>query len=213
MKLIDAIKNVKRPLTDDRSFDHCPFEELCRELCIEPIWDVPEELEHRLGCYPIFNWMCTDEHVGLDALYLDGEPMGMVYRPARKCGYVFKWLNCCAEKVQAVILSYVDRDGDFDIIDPDTELPDFANVDYAGQALTDDGFYEGRPVKALVWYDQLMGRSTPVEYRREGRSYTEAVPYGSVNGNCVLVQDGDDQVVIPIEEFMIPLNVNLEGDK
>lgn len=207
MKLIDAIKQVKRPAPGEKTYHYWPYDAVIAELGISDPYYPPEALEERLGCYPIFNWLCTDEHVGLDALYLDDEPVGCAYRSARKNGYEIKWLPGCPEKVREVILSYAEGPDTFDFIDPEEEVGEFQTMAYTGQALTEHGFYEGRPVKALVWYDDIYRRSTPVEYRREGRAYTEGVPHEDPKANCVLVQDGDEQRVISIDDFMIPINV------
>lgn len=207
IKLIDAIRNVERP---EKSFDTWPIGAVCDSLGLESlsIDYPPPPLEKRLGCYPIFNWICTDEHVGLDALYLDGEPVGCAYRSARKSSYEIKWLsNRVAENVREVLLSYVAQPPEFDLIDPLEEIDQAQTVQFVSQALTDDGFFEGRPVKVLVRYDGLLGRTTPEEYRQEGRSYYVSVPFKALNNNCFLVQDGDTQRVISTQHFKIAINV------
>lgn len=207
MKLIDAIRNVTRPATPDPWRHSAPLEEICEALGIQYDWNEPEELQSRLQSYPIFNWLCTDTHVGLNAIYLDGEPVGSSMQVARKNSMSVQWLSSeDARRVRDAILSYREEKT-FDLILPDEMIGEDAGVAYVGQALTNEGFYQGRPVTALVWYDGLSSRSTEEKYRQPGRAYFEAVPYADEKSNCVLVQDGDEQRIIPIEEFRIALNV------
>jgi hypothetical protein len=208
MKLIDAIRNVTRPATPDPWRHSAPLEEICEALGIQYDWNEPEELQSRLQSYPIFNWLCTDTHVGLNAIYLDGEPVGSSMQVARKNSTNVQWISAeAARRVRDAILSYREEKV-FDLILPDEEIGDDAGVAYVGQALTSVGTYQGRPVKALVWYDGLSSRSTEEKYRQPGRAYFEAVPYADEKSNCVLVQDGDEQRIIPVEEFRIALNVS-----
>jgi len=108
MKLIDAIRRVERPEAAAPWDFSAPIPEMCSDLSINEIHSYPEELLSRLKEYPIFNWLCTDEMVGLSALYLDGEPVGACYRSGRKMGYIFKWISGdTANKTRDVLLSYL----------------------------------------------------------------------------------------------------------
>jgi hypothetical protein len=208
MKLIDAIRNVTRPAAPDPWRHSAPLEEICEALGINYDWNEPEELQSRLQSYPIFNWLCTDTHVGLNAIYFDGEPVGSSMQTARKDSTNVQWISAdAARRVRDAILSYREEKV-FDLILPDEEIGDDAGVAYVGQALTSVGFYQGRPVKVLVWYDGLSARRpASKEQRKSGRPYFEGVPYADEKSNCVLVQDGDEQRIIPVEEFRIALNV------
>lgn len=137
MKLFDAILRVKRPEEPALWDFTAPIPEICRELSIDEIHNYPEDLLTRLKEYPIFNWLCTDEHVGLSALYLDGEPVGACYRSGRKMGYVFKWLSYdAANRTRDVLLSY--------LVD-DSTMP----VDLVEDMTTDDFRYLGEEDIAL----------------------------------------------------------------
>lgn len=208
MNLIDAIKNVVKPEAKYAWDYSAPIEALCEFFRIQTIWNEPDEMNARFKSYPIFNWYCTDTHVGLDALYLDGEPVGCTFQSARKCGRDFRWLSReSALKVRAFLLSFlVPEEETIDIIPADECVNDKPAVAYVSQLLTDEGFYDGRPVRVLVKYDGL-GQNTDPKYRVPGRSYFESVPYGDSKDNCLLVQDGDEQRIISIQEFKIPLNV------
>lgn len=210
MKLIDAIRNVKRPEGGYPSAYSAPIEECCEALGIQTLWNYDSALDERFKRYPIATWNCTDTHVGLYALYLDGAPVGITFQIARKSATDVKWLSEeIAKHVRDVLLSYGDIPT-YDIINPDEFIDKNFAVAYVDQVTTDDGFYEDRPVKILIRYEGLGGFTTPVQHRREGRSYTESVPYEDPKSNCVLVQDGDEQRVIPIDEFRMAINVTEE---
>lgn len=211
MRLIDAIINVARPVDESRWAYSAPEEAIYESLGLTYSYDSNEEIDKALKAYPIFNWICTDEHVGLDAIYLNDAPMGCCYRSARKNHYEIEWIsNEHAAKVRDFLLSFTPP-RTFNLMDPDQDIGEDFTVQFTTQALTDDGFYEGRPVKALIWYDGLMGRTTPPQYRTKGKAYVEAVDYKDPKSNCVLVQDGDEERVIPIDQFRIPFNL-AKGD-
>lgn len=205
MKLIDAIKNVIRPETN-RWQNSAPLDEICSSLGISRPWDESDELDEKLKSYPLFDWLCTDTHVGLYALYLGDKPVGCTMQTARKNSIEVRWLsNEAAEEVRTFILS-CDKHSNVALIDPEEEVGVPNGVSYTSQLLTDDGFYQGRPVKVLVRYDRV-GITTDPKYRRPGHSYCVAVGWDASEGNHLLVQDGDEQRLIPVKDFEIPLKV------
>lgn len=108
MNLIEAISRVERPVPKG-SWDYsAPVPELCGELSLQEMWNYDAKLDERLKAYPIFDWLCTDEMVGLYAIYLDDEPVGCYYRACRKCGYEFYWLSRdSADSVRKALLQYM----------------------------------------------------------------------------------------------------------
>lgn len=208
MKLIDTINQVERPESTNPWAFSAPIERVARNLGVMDLYDEPNELNERLKSYPIIEWYCTDQCVGLYAMYLDGEAVGCHYQSARKSEYEIEWISTeAAQKTREVILTYVTRDDDFGLINPDQDIGNDHAFQFVSQALTDEGLYEGRPAKALIWYDSHVTKTTPEEYRREGKAYTVAVPFGDSKANCVLVQDGEEQRVIPISEFRVPFRL------
>jgi hypothetical protein len=116
MKLIDAILRVERPEAKSPWDFSAPIPEMCSDLSISEIHSHPDELLARIKEYPIFNWLCTDEMVGLSALYLDGESVGACYRSGRKMSYVFHWLSYeDANKTRDVLLSYLVDDSNIPV--------------------------------------------------------------------------------------------------
>lgn len=185
MKLIDAIRNVIRPVPTHAWEFSPPDEAITESLGISgTMYFFPDELRERLKAYPIFNWQCTDEHVGLDALYLDGEPVGCTYRSARKNPYEVEWLSVeIAAKVRQVILSYAAKEHQPALVDPEQDIGEDFRVHFVGQPLTKDAFFEGRPVTIVGGYD-IMSRDAP--------------KYGDPNYNKFIVLDqGEERTVAP----------------
>lgn len=186
MKLLEAIMFVRRP-EEERTWDNpAPIQEMAEALGIQnPFYDSGTVLDERFKAYPIFNWRCTDEHVGLDALYLDGEPIGCIYRSARKASYEFQWISPeVIEKARSVILESIEWEKP-KILDPMEEIGDTGTVRYAGEALTNKGLYNGKQVVAVQWIDERMGTDR------------------------VKVTDFNETWVIPVNQFEIPFNVDL----
>lgn len=206
MKLIDAIKNVVRPVATSSSDFSAPCEAINESLGLQSPFYYPDELDERLKAYPIFNWTCTDQSVGLDALWLDGEPVGATYRSSRRGAYQVEWLSQdIADRVRTVIASYADDAKQVKLVDPEEDIGETFHVDFVGQTFQERGFYQGRPVRALVWYDNAY--HTPVETRSADRPYFERTPYNSDLYGKVLVQDGGEQRLILITEYELPFNV------
>lgn len=204
MKLVDAIRNVTHPADPyGRAYD-APIEVMSNVLLSQELFQWPESLDRRLRAFPIFHWICTDTLAGMEAYFLDGEPVGCGYRASRKSMLRIRWLSKeHAERVRAVLLEHMDKPA-YDILDPDEDIPDTFSVQFAGQAPTDDGFHQGEPARALVWYDGLTGRTTRA---REGHSHIEAVAGNDPRAEHVLIQVGDSQRLVPNAEFHMPIRV------
>lgn len=196
MRLIDAINNVVLPADRDKfkwSYT-ADAEAICESLGVSGMWNFPEAVDDALRAYPIFNWLCTDEHVGLDALYLNDEPVGCSYRSARKNSYEIEWISKeAANKVRQFILDHADRP-EFKIMDPDQDIGEDFAVHFVGQNLSKHGTFEGRPVEVVGGFD-IMGRS--------GMN----VPYGDDRYNKFVVKDGDEERMIAPEDLRFPFNV------
>lgn len=205
MKIIDAIFNVDRP---KNSFDYsAPTERICARLNIEYNYD---EDYVGLNSYPIYNWYCTDSYVGLNAIYLDDEPVGCSWRGSRRADLNIEWISEQAALKVREFLSTKAPKPTFEILNPDYDIGESFSVNYVGQSLTQEGFYQDRPVQALIWYNGYTGSSTPEKNRQPGRAYTISVPFSDPKCNCVLVQDANEQVLIPITEFKILFDVDYQ---
>jgi hypothetical protein len=211
MKLIDAIRLVERPEDPSRWAYSVDMEAICRSLDIPELWDQHDKVDERIREYPLATWYCTDTHVGLFAIWFDDRPVASAFQPARKSDKTIQWVSVKdAEEVRNFFLSLLPKP-DFHLLDPNEDLGEHWNVGYVDQPLTDDGFYQGRPVKILVRYDGIMCRTTKPEHRRPDRSYYEKVDYSDPRRGHVLVQDGNEERLIPIEEFGIPFKVKQDA--
>ena len=212
MKLIDAIKNVIIPNDANVRDWQCDadYEAVNESLEIFNMWSGwSEELNKRIRAYPIYQWQCTDTWVGLKAIYFDGKPAGASYQSARKSSVNVRWLSLeIARAVREAILSTVETK--IDLINPEEDIGEDFSVQYAGEALSDDGFYQGRPVRALVYYESYT-QTTPQQYRRPGHSYTESVPYEDPKNHCVKILDEGCDRVIPVNELRFRFNVREPG--
>lgn len=122
MKLIDAITNVVRPEARTRWDFTIDTYRLCNALEVPEVWSDADEIDERIKAYPIFNWYCTDEMVGLYAIYFDGEPVGAYFRQGRKCAYEFEWIS--EEKATSLrnfLLTFTTPEK-YDLIDPEEEI-------------------------------------------------------------------------------------------
>lgn len=216
MKLIDALRNVDRPEGNQWTYN-VPSSPVNESLGAPYMEYYPDELDARFKSYPVYNWLCTDTHVGLNALYLDGELVGSTHQSARKNPIEVEWTSVkTAEYVRSVILTYLVCEDDFAIIDPYQDIGEGGNTSSVTSILSDDGFYDGRPVNILIRYD-WYGYATPSEYieerQKRGQSIVVKVPMKSPKSDHLLVQDGDEQRLISVKDFLVPFNLKKETAK
>lgn len=209
MRLLDAILNVERPEATTYWDYSTNSEEICESLNISGFYFFPEELDKRLKAYPIFSWYCTNENVGLKAIYLDDEAVGCTYKSAHKSNAKVEWISKeLADKVRNVIVSY-SKILTLNLIDPDQDIGDNFNVQYVSQLLTDKGLYNDQPVSILVKYDWLIHQTTPEKYRVEGKPYTVKVDYEDPRRESLLVRNEDgEEFLIHITDFKMRFNLN-----
>jgi hypothetical protein len=213
MKLIDAICNVERPASQTSWDFRAPSDAINESLGLPYVDYYSDALMERLKAYPILEWICTDTWVGLYALYLDDEAVGAAYQSARRNSFEIEWVSqSAAQRVQQTILQYTERSNEFDLIDPEQDIGEDFSRPFVTQLLTDDGFFEGRHVRVLVKYDWL-GHCTPKEYRTAERSYTISVHSKDEKRDHLLVQDGDEQRLIHVEDFKMKFNVKDATDE
>lgn len=122
MKLLTLLQNVERPpATSPWDFEP-PVSELCSVLGVNEPWDEDNTLTERLQAYPIYTWMCTDEMVGLHALYFDDQPVASIYRSGRKCHYEIEWVSKDAAKAVRDFMMTFDELDHINLIREDVEI-------------------------------------------------------------------------------------------
>lgn len=211
MKLIDAIRLVERPENPGPWECSVDIEAMCQALDIPEVWDHHDKVDERIREYPIATWYCTDTQVGLFAIWFDGRPVASAFQQARKADKHIQWVSEeDANEVRAFFMTLLSKPN-FHLLDPEEDIGADMRVAYVGEPLTDDGFYQGRPVKILVRYDGIGCRETKPEHRQAGRSYYVKVAFTDERQGHLLVQDGDEERLIPIEEFGVPFKVRQDG--
>ena len=152
MKLVDALRRVDKSEAGHdpkgRNWQHyLSFESLCDALGIS--WqEEPVGYETRVKAYPVIKWICTDTHVGLEAIYFDGELVGCYYQQARKCDKEWEWVSQEAvTKLYQYIVSH--NETKYPLLDPEQDIGEFYTVSYASQLLDDEGIYNGNHVTVV----------------------------------------------------------------
>lgn len=154
MKFIDALTNVIR---DEKNSTTIELEEWCDALNLSYTWDEidTKKMDAHLKAYWVFPWYCTDQYVGWAAIYLDDELVGSSFQSGRKMPLSITFLNFeAANKVEAFIKSCEteQREKNYDILtekDLYGEIHDFETLEFSGQILGDEGFYNGKKVKII----------------------------------------------------------------
>lgn len=200
MKILDAIRLVKKD-----NPQYC-FDSLADDLGVYGYIDFDDQ--SRLVSYPIKVWYCTDQHVGMYAIYFDGEPVGYSYQSARKNSEEYNWTSSdAAKRVRDYIFSLNRDDSKFNIIDGDDELEEEFAV--CGESrLSDDGFYQGNPATALVYYT-WCNQTTPVKYRRVGKAYFVRAEWDSPLKDQVVISCQGEEITVNISEFVQRINVEI----
>lgn len=202
MKIIEAIKRV-----DKSNTAYINARDILEALELNTSY-YPDLDQSRLRSYPVCNWYCTDTRVGLNAIYFGNEPAGLSWQNARKSYVEFKWLSEeIALEIRNYIKSLIEEEEQFKpylIMDDDT-IDEYFSV-MSEQRLSGEGYYEGVPARALIWYTTTR-QTTPMDFRRGDRAYFVNVPRSSDKYNKVLIfQDGVEKLV-SIEDFKQRINV------
>jgi len=102
MTIRDAIKLIDRELYDDRGYNFGDLEELIDEVGLG-FCDWCEVKEIRV--YPVIHWLCTDTHVGMEALFMGDELIAVTTQEGRKCDKYYYWVSMSAQqKVRSLII-------------------------------------------------------------------------------------------------------------
>lgn len=186
MKLIDALKLVDRSEQNEGSLEWFHFIE---SLSIN-VYNVPNDFYERVKTYWVMKWLCTDTWVGLQAIYLDGELVGMIWQPARKGEVDFQFVSAeVARKIRDYILS-ANPVTEFSLINMDEDISGTYNVAYGSQLLVTAGLYNGKPV-TVINESIVRGHKEPVD-----------------EWSRIMVRDeAGNEFKIDLEDFHIPINI------
>lgn len=180
MKLMEAILNVDK----SKPNTWLSFEDLCIALGLHGYWDSePKDMQSRLVGYDIVQWYCTDTHVGLTAVYFDGEPAATIWQTSRKGDREWKFVSAdIAKKIYDWIVN--NKELKFDLLDPEEEIGETFTVEYNDQLLTNKGVYKGKPVTVI-------------------KRFTEIDLWEKV----IIQDDAGKSKIIDLKDFKIPFNM------
>lgn len=84
--LVEKVKDVAPNPIYICSYDS----DIIREFNLEN-FEIEERDSDRLFTRVVCSWMCTDQLVGLDVVYLDDEPVGIAFKQFRKADTKYFW--------------------------------------------------------------------------------------------------------------------------
>lgn len=144
MKYIDLINLVDT--SDENKIEWFDLDPFCYELDIHEV--NLTKAYAGLTAYWIQHWMCTDTMVGMQAIFLNNEPVALTTQVARKSDCNIHWLNKDSlERTRDFLYSCIDSresDGRYQFIDPDETTSLYFTVDYTSQLVDYHGTYNGR---------------------------------------------------------------------
>lgn len=138
MKLKDLLTNVRK----DHAHD-VDVERVAREFNLD-YWGWDEN--SKLRAYAVEQWLCTDTWVGMYAIYLDDELVGVSIQRARKSTTEYSWVGEeQAQKVKEYILSIMEEDDPVHTILTEEQLEEdwgeMYQLGYSSQLLTKEVWY------------------------------------------------------------------------
>jgi hypothetical protein len=95
---------------------------------------------------PIYQWLCTDTHVGCSAIYWNGEFIAITSQECRRCDTTVEWVSEeVFNRVSAFIKTLVeDEPYKPKCLNLEGDCPTTFKLSYTGQLLSDWAFYEGK---------------------------------------------------------------------
>lgn len=143
------------------------------------------EVDERLSCYWVENWLCTDTTVGTLAYFFDDTFVCITHQEARKAMTDYSWVSKTEyDLVKNFFLSLLDED-DINLLDLEEDWGEYYQVTYGSGLQTNDIFYRDR-----------KGELRPAVVTKTFQGYNQI--------------DMWDKVVVKDLQLGHPLQVNLE---
>lgn len=153
----------------------------------------PDDAQTRLRVYAVTEWLCTDTHVGLSAIYFDGKLVGCIEQWSRKGDVNYSWVS--AEAAMAVRNFLAEgMEFQFPTIGADDTVDSRYRVNYRDQIPCVNGWYAGKPVT----------------YVKEPRARVDGKYLAfDADYDCVILIAHEDGTTerIPVSEFYMDLHV------
>ena len=163
MKLIDMLLNVRK--TPENEMDCYNGVAWLLDATTIPNYHNLDydklQKQNRLKFYWLTCWLCTDTWVGSVVVYLDGQPTGLIKKPARKSDATGQFVSAeLKKKTKTYLLELVfqdDEDPDTDVISEEAlneELDHCYQVNYPCQIISKEAYLdtgtEGEPVMVEI---------------------------------------------------------------
>lgn len=158
MKLRELIDNFERLPVELERWNSADLDELCNEVGLTNTTlssDNSDEWDSRCISHPVATWLCTDTHVGMRFITLDGFVVAISTQDARKSDVNYEFVSAEARIVLRdfiISLSSQNPDTQFAIADLDEEMGIGYTVGYGENILTDKVIVNGRPATIITHY-------------------------------------------------------------
>lgn len=187
MKLSESIARINK---DD--IESCYDVEVFNSALGMSCYTYDSSIAERLKYVFLTKWLCTDTWVGVRVYFLDDVPVAVTNQTARKNDEEVEFISASdAERMQRFLIELSQAEQpSFHVCNLDEEVGEHYTVEYGGQLLAKEGFYQGFAAKVQKTYDNYVdiGKWQVIEI-----SYSDGV--------STIFKE------IDISEFMIPLNV------
>jgi len=188
MKIREVLERLDTP------FHNCHgYSEIIRDTTGYEDWLDLER--HGFKARPVTQWICTDTHVGMDAIYYQDELVAVTYQPARKADTEVQWVSRQAfEKVRAVILALQDDRGDRQFILLDQEVDEFKVVN-------------GQPVFQVLYAQEILGKEVLYQGKPAEVTYKPGRMNEIKDWHTLHIRQDDQEKKVPMREVFIPIKV------
>lgn len=186
MKISEIINRLDKSKNNSTSVDQ---EELMGALYIESFCNWFSELDKKIKGYYIKKSYCTDTYVGLIAWFFDDDFFAISSQEYRKSHTYFYFKNEeYTEFLRDYILSLFESEvRNYELIDMNEDFPEFYQVQYTSQLLSEIGYVDGRKCKVI----------------KKDRDRCDRI----VKTITVKFEDDNSELEIPIDKFDIKIGI------
>ena len=190
--LLEALTNVNKEYTTSVGVEE--FLSAFELSTYDYDWSL---VDSRLKAYGLVKWLCTDTHVGYDAVYLDDTLVATTSQECRKCSYKIKFVSeDAAMMVKKFLMTCFDTKEPIYTILTEEELNDHTPLTthqhFSNNVLEKIGYYEGR--RAEIMFNCVF--SDESDYIKQGLK--------------IRFFDTQEELVVRVQDFEIPMNLDFD---
>jgi len=163
-----------------------------------PTYDYDWSLvDSRLKAYGLVKWLCTDTHVGYDAVYLDDTLVATTSQECRRCSYIIKFVSeAAAMMVKKFLMTCFEPKEPTYTVLTEEELNSHKSLtnhdNFSNSVLEKIGYYQGR--RAEIISQCVFG--TEQVYLKKGLK--------------IRFFDTQEEIVVNVDKFEIPMNLDFD---